>query len=213
MYSFVVCQSRTRLFTDVQQKQPRECRASFLNNRCFLLFLPQKGPRNLARRHASPEISRGSFLSPHFLPRFSVASATYLGSSNTYIRRHRRCSGYVSVCTFNHFSLRPCFAPPPFPLPRTPPVPPRSPYTDHHPQKPYLPLGSLRAQMLYPRSEDEALSTPATLEGILEQVQLGYLCSRFGGLGANRDWQDELSLGEQQVSFWRWRLRGGTGTR
>lgn len=66
-------------------------------------------------------------------------------------------------------------------------------------QKPYLPLGSLRAQMLYPRSEDEALSTPATLEGFLEQVQLGYLCSRFGGLGATRDWQDELSLGEQQV--------------
>lgn len=55
--------------------------------------------------------------------------------------------------------------------------------------------------MLYPRSEDEGLWTEAALEGILEEVQLGYLCSRFGGLGANRDWQDELSLGEQQVSF------------
>eukprot|EP00903_Cladosiphon_okamuranus_P008953 g8567.t2 len=66
------------------------------------------------------------------------------------------------------------------------------------PQKPYLPLGSLRAQMLYPRSEDEGLLTEPTLEGILEEVQLGYLSSRFGGLGTNRDWQDELSLGEQQ---------------
>ncbi|CAN0130773.1 unnamed protein product [Ectocarpus sp. 6 AP-2014] len=66
------------------------------------------------------------------------------------------------------------------------------------PQKPYLPLGSLRAQMLYPHSEDEVMLTPASMEGILEQVQLGYLCSRSGGLGAVRDWQDELSLGEQQ---------------
>lgn len=53
--------------------------------------------------------------------------------------------------------------------------------------------------MLYPRSEDESMASPASLEGVLEQVQLGYLCSRTGGLGATRDWQDELSLGEQQV--------------
>lgn len=53
--------------------------------------------------------------------------------------------------------------------------------------------------MLYPRSEDESMANPASLEGVLDQVQLGYLCSRTGGLGATRDWQDELSLGEQQV--------------
>ena len=64
--------------------------------------------------------------------------------------------------------------------------------------------------MLYPLSEDEGVRSPSTLEGILEQVQLGYLCSRFGGLGANRDWQDELSLGEQQASsFGGWWFVGG----
>ncbi|CAN0152237.1 unnamed protein product, partial [Scytosiphon promiscuus] len=68
------------------------------------------------------------------------------------------------------------------------------------PQKPYLPLGSLRAQMLYPRSEEESPFTSTSfLENILEQVQLGYLSGRSGGLDETRDWQDELSLGEQQA--------------
>lgn len=54
--------------------------------------------------------------------------------------------------------------------------------------------------MLYPQSqEDELAATSASLESILEDVQLGYLCKRCGGLGSTRDWQDELSLGEQQV--------------
>lgn len=66
-------------------------------------------------------------------------------------------------------------------------------------QKPYLPLGSLRAQMLYPQSEDESLANNSVLEDILGEVQLGYLSDRYGGLDATRDWQDELSLGEQQV--------------
>lgn len=66
-------------------------------------------------------------------------------------------------------------------------------------QKPYLPLGSLRAQMTYPRSEVDAGTSPLVLEDILERVQLGYLSERCGGLDTIRDWQDELSLGEQQV--------------
>ncbi|CAM9735596.1 unnamed protein product [Sphacelaria rigidula] len=66
------------------------------------------------------------------------------------------------------------------------------------PQKPYLPLGSLKAQMLYPTSEDWSLATDSALESILENVQLGYLSKRYGGLKQTRDWQDELSLGEQQ---------------
>lgn len=69
-------------------------------------------------------------------------------------------------------------------------------------QKPYLPLGSLQAQMLYPQCVDESYRSPESLKSILEQVQLGYLCDRSGGLGATRDWQDELSLGEQQVRIW-----------
>lgn len=96
-----------------------------------------------------------------------------------------------------------CTVSPPFSHPaRHAPPPPAAPRPADFPQKPYLPLGSLRAQMLYPHSEDEVMLTPASMEGILEQVQLGYLCSRSGGLGAVRDWQDELSLGEQQVRGW-----------
>lgn len=41
----------------------------------------------------------------------------------------------------------------------------------------------------------------SALEGILEDVQLGYLSKRYGDLDQTRDWQDELSLGEQQVRF------------
>ncbi|CAN0296307.1 unnamed protein product [Hapterophycus canaliculatus] len=79
------------------------------------------------------------------------------------------------------------------------------------PQKPYLPLGSLRTQMLYPLTQDDlTLTTRSTLEGILEQVQLGYVCGRSGGLDETRDWQDELSLGEQQArrgtSFFFWSI-------
>lgn len=66
-------------------------------------------------------------------------------------------------------------------------------------QKPYFPLGSLRAQMLYPKSEDERYLTDSALESVLEEVQLGYLSGRYGGLDARRDWKDELSIGEQQV--------------
>lgn len=66
-------------------------------------------------------------------------------------------------------------------------------------QKPYLTLGPLRAQMVYPHPAHD-LSTSATLlETILEHVQLDYLYKRLGGLETTRDWQDELSLGEQQV--------------
>lgn len=52
--------------------------------------------------------------------------------------------------------------------------------------------------MLYP-STDVVRQTSAFLEGVLDQVQLGYISARTGGLDTTRDWQDELSLGEQQV--------------
>lgn len=66
-------------------------------------------------------------------------------------------------------------------------------------QKPYLTLGSLRAQMVYPRPAHDLSTSPTLLETILEHVQLNYLSKRLGGLETTRDWQDELSLGEQQV--------------
>lgn len=59
------------------------------------------------------------------------------------------------------------------------------------PQRPYLPLGSLRTALAYPMGDaDEARMRVA-----LAQVQLGPLADR---LDAQADWQQILSLGEQQ---------------
>ena len=64
------------------------------------------------------------------------------------------------------------------------------------PQQPYMILGSLRSQLLYPdrsRRVDDA-----ELRGLLERVNLGETIGRFGGLDAERDWAKVLSIGEQQ---------------
>lgn len=65
------------------------------------------------------------------------------------------------------------------------------------PQRPYMIVGTLREQLLYPhltpRVEDDKL------QRILERVHLPYLVSRFkGGMDAQADWENILSLGEQQ---------------
>ncbi|MEC5385180.1 ABC transporter ATP-binding protein/permease [Uliginosibacterium sp. H3] len=59
------------------------------------------------------------------------------------------------------------------------------------PQKPYLPLGTLRAALNYPATEHAG----AAAEDILRQCQLGHLVSR---LDEEADWTGMLSLGEQQ---------------
>lgn len=64
------------------------------------------------------------------------------------------------------------------------------------PQQPYLPLGSLREQLLYPHPERG--SSDAELQHWLERVNLADLAERFGGLDAERDWGKLLSIGEQQ---------------
>lgn len=59
------------------------------------------------------------------------------------------------------------------------------------PQKPYLPLGTLRAALYYPaapRSDEEAAA-------VLHRCQLGHLVAR---LDDDADWARTLSLGEQQ---------------
>lgn len=64
------------------------------------------------------------------------------------------------------------------------------------PQKPYMVLGSLRQQLLYP-NPDQSVSD-AELQAVLQQVNLPTLSSRFGGLDTEAHWADVLSLGEQQ---------------
>ncbi|KAM1422220.1 hypothetical protein ACFX13_004458 [Malus domestica] len=96
------------------------------------------------------------------------------------------------------------------------------------PQKPYMVLGTLRQQLLYPTWAEDAISTtdgtkptgslpfskqapksehtsekpskPTTedLIQVLEDVRLGNLLSRFSSLDTSNDWSSVLSLGEQQ---------------
>lgn len=64
------------------------------------------------------------------------------------------------------------------------------------PQHPYMMLGSLRDQMLYPSMNRDV--TDDQLMQLLERVNLGELCKRVGGMDVEIDWGKVLSLGEQQ---------------
>jgi putative ATP-binding cassette transporter len=64
------------------------------------------------------------------------------------------------------------------------------------PQRPYMVLGTLRDQLLYPNTHLEV--DEQHLKQVLEQVNLADLDERFGGFDAEQDWADVLSLGEQQ---------------
>ena len=64
------------------------------------------------------------------------------------------------------------------------------------PQRPYMVLGSLREQLLYPRLEQEAADDE--LRAVLKMVNLADLPERVGGFEAEMDWGHLLSLGEQQ---------------
>ncbi|CAM9253266.1 unnamed protein product [Pylaiella littoralis] len=69
------------------------------------------------------------------------------------------------------------------------------------PQRPYLALGTLRDQVIYPHTREEAALRGATdvdLLSVLESVSLGYLLDREEGWDAVRDWSDVLSGGEKQ---------------
>lgn len=63
------------------------------------------------------------------------------------------------------------------------------------PQRPYMILGSLRAQLSYPRVTDAA---DDALHRVLGEVNLADLPARVGGLDAERNWAEVLSQGEQQ---------------
>jgi putative ATP-binding cassette transporter len=64
------------------------------------------------------------------------------------------------------------------------------------PQRPYMIIGTLREQLMYP-SENKAPSDSELIE-ILKTVNLEDLPERFGGLETEADWGKILSLGEQQ---------------
>ncbi|KAL8188587.1 hypothetical protein R6Q57_029875 [Mikania cordata] len=81
------------------------------------------------------------------------------------------------------------------------------------PQKPYTCLGTLRDQIIYPLSYQQAESRALNLyqqgvletkildihlKMILENVKLSYLYEREGSWDASQNWEDILSLGEQQ---------------
>lgn len=69
------------------------------------------------------------------------------------------------------------------------------------PQRPYLTLGSLRQQIIYPHSYPQFKSSGATDEDlmrILALVHLQYLPDREGGFDTEKEWKNVLSGGEKQ---------------
>lgn len=69
------------------------------------------------------------------------------------------------------------------------------------PQRPYLNIGTLRDQVIYPHSEmdmREAGRGDELLQSVLDDVRLGYLPGREGGWDARKEWKDVLSGGEKQ---------------
>lgn len=67
------------------------------------------------------------------------------------------------------------------------------------PQKPYMPLGTLRDQLLFPVSDSSfKYLSDEKLLSYLEDVSLADLPERTGGFGVCCDWADVLSSGEQQ---------------
>ncbi len=64
------------------------------------------------------------------------------------------------------------------------------------PQQPYMLLGSLRSQLLYPRQPHQV--GDQELLALLDRVNLPDLAERSGGLDADLDWEKTLSMGEQQ---------------
>ncbi|KAI0803123.1 ABC transporter transmembrane region 2-domain-containing protein [Irpex lacteus] len=73
------------------------------------------------------------------------------------------------------------------------------------PQRPYLSLGTLRDQVIYPHSKTEMEHngvTDADLLAVLATVQMDHIVEREGGWDAAREWRETLSGGDQQKIAW-----------
>ncbi|KAH6669482.1 ABC transporter transmembrane region 2-domain-containing protein [Halenospora varia] len=69
------------------------------------------------------------------------------------------------------------------------------------PQRPYLSVGTLRDQVIYPDGEIEMRDRgrrDIELKHVLEEARLGYLPDREGGWDTRKEWKDVLSGGEKQ---------------
>jgi ATP-binding cassette subfamily D (ALD) long-chain fatty acid import protein len=69
------------------------------------------------------------------------------------------------------------------------------------PQRPYLSVGTLRDQVIYPDGEldmRERGRRDFELKHVLEEARLGHLPDREGGWDTRKEWKDVLSGGEKQ---------------
>ena len=69
------------------------------------------------------------------------------------------------------------------------------------PQRPYLSIGTLRDQVIYPHTEvdmREHNKNENMLQQVLDEAKLGYLVDREGGWDTRKEWKDVLSGGEKQ---------------